>query len=237
MESAFHATVMQRPQEDEDERLRRDRINGTNQNPRSPSDHPPPFSPAKILHPRTFNNKFHPPTPAPLPAYIERPPASPLTSLQATEYNQPAPRDRPTSSYYDPTTDSSERRLTETAAGWFNGHAQTPQVSLHSVHAKNNSSTSINANLKNREAYSYPSTTAQSTKYYNGTYSSPADVPYGGPRSPISHSHPISQSPGMATIASPIARQSNGVGQSVMNTEPLSSPSVSCIQIVKASSY
>jgi hypothetical protein len=164
----YRSTVLQRPQEDEDEPLRRDRMNGgsnqsqsqISQPPRSarspkPSDFPQPFSPTKAAHPRPqFNNQYHPPTPAPLPlptsqigatsastssAHVaQQPPLSPLaatTPSYASELDS-APRDKPMSNYYDPTSDSSERKpalaeassASASATAWNNGYAQTPQV-------------------------------------------------------------------------------------------------------------
>ena len=168
---------MHRPADDDDERLRRERVldnastpstastsapnnanasatasanPSANPNPRqfdarSPSQQsdfhhpppppprgtsPPPFSPTA---PR-FNNPYHPPTPAPLPmpapSHVSGPPASPrgVTASQpyASEYSS-APRDKPTSSYYDPTSDSGERRPAENAS-WHDAQARTPQV-------------------------------------------------------------------------------------------------------------
>jgi hypothetical protein len=103
---------------------------------RSPtqSDFHPPFSPTNG-HPRPqFNNPYHPPTPAPLPmpagAHIPGPAASPhvvtAPPAYASEYPS-APRDKPTSSYYDPTSDSGERRPAENSH-WHETRARTPQV-------------------------------------------------------------------------------------------------------------
>lgn len=147
MDSRFHSTVMHRPQEEEDDHLRRDRMNEASQNfraQRAPSpppqaNFPPPYSPTKGLHSRpVFNSQYHPPTPAPLPlpsaaGQVAAQPSSPLAATAPGSYPtefQSAPRDKPTNNYYDPTSDSSERRPAEGAA-WYNGHAQTPQVSCH----------------------------------------------------------------------------------------------------------
>ncbi|KAI9746595.1 MAG: putative DNA helicase ino80 [Claussenomyces sp. TS43310] len=215
---------MQRPQEDDEDRLRRERMNEGTQNfrtqsARSPTqtNFQPPYSPTQGVHPRPiFNSQYHPPTPAPLPlptpSHIAAHPSSPLSATAAGSYPtdyQGAPRDKPTSNYYDPTSDSSERRPTE-GAGWYNGHKQTPQ---------------------NREVYSYPSTTGESSKFQNGTYTSPVTSTFGAPRSPVSHSHPTnrvdsrSQSPGMATLSSPTIRQVNGLGPSSGYSESIASPS------------
>ena len=142
MDSVYHSTVMQRPAEEEDEGARRERMNGassSNARPYNPtqSDFHPPYSPTNGTHPRPqFNNPYHPPTPAPLPmttthnAHIPAP-ASPLAVTAPLAYHSdyaPAPpRDKPTSNYYDPTSDSSERRPAENS-GWSEGQAQTPQV-------------------------------------------------------------------------------------------------------------
>ena len=208
---------MQRPGEEEE---RRDRTQNSYSAARSPT------SPTQRIFPRptTFSSQYHPPPPASLPlpgpAYIERTPASPRAPLY-----QSAPRD----SYYDPTTDSSSRRPAETAS-WHNGHAQTPQVGLD--YLQMNSPMSADESMKNRDAYNYPPASSESTKFFNGTYTSPVDGTFTGPRSPISHSHPssrigsISHSPRMA-MASPIARHSNGAGQSIIHSESTVSPSVS----------
>lgn len=142
MDSTFHATVMQRPREDDEESPRRDRINGgssSNTNPRPYDTRSPPqpdfhSSPSNASHPRPyFSNPYHPPTPAPLPmpttAHIPARPRSPMTLATPSAYQsdyQPS-RDKPASNYYDPTSDSSERRPAE-ISGWSEGPNQTPQV-------------------------------------------------------------------------------------------------------------
>jgi hypothetical protein len=208
---------MQRPGEEEE---RRDRTQNSYSAARSPT------SPTQRIFPRptTFSSQYHPTPPAslplPNPAYIERTPTSPRASLY-----QGAPRD----SYYDPTTDSGSRRSAETAS-WHNGHAQTPQVGLD--HLQTKSSAAADVGLQNRELYNYPPASNDSTKFFNGTYTSPVDGTFGGPRSPISHSHPsnrigsISHSPRM-TMASPSARHGNGAGQPIIHSESTLSPSVS----------
>jgi chromatin-remodeling ATPase INO80 len=209
---------MQRPGEEEE---RRDRTQNSYSAARSPT------SPTQRIFPRptTFSSQYHPPPPASLPlpgpAYVERTPASPRASL----YGQSTPRD----SYYDPTTDSSSRRPAEPTS-WHNGQAQTPQVGLD--YLQTISSTAADVSMKNREAYNYLPASNESTKFFNGTYTSPVDGTFGGPRSPISHSHPssrigsISHSPRMA-MASPIARHNNGASQPVIHSESTVSPSVS----------
>ncbi|RDL40476.1 p-loop containing nucleoside triphosphate hydrolase [Venustampulla echinocandica] len=173
------------------------------------------FSPTNGTHPRPqfANNSYHPPTPAPAPApaplqmpmsmpgasHIPGHPTSPMplasTTPSATYHNdyqpqaqtQPAARDKPVSNYYDPTSDSGERRPSE-----GNVQAQTPQ---------------------NRDPYTFPPPSADAPKYYNGSHTSPVSSTF-PPPSPISHSHPqgrpVSQSPSAAAMASPVARQ-NGV--------------------------
>src|SRR5271169_3332578 len=149
-------TVMQRPGEEEE---RRDKTQNSYSAARSPT------SPTQRIFPRptTFSSQYHPPPPTSLPlpgpAYIDRTPASQFPS---------APRD----SYYDPTTDSSSRRPAETAS-WHNGHAQTPQVGLDYLQTK--SSTAADVSMKNREVYNYPPASNESTKFFNGTYTSPVD--------------------------------------------------------------
>src|SRR5260221_353614 len=92
-----------------------------------------PFSPTNGNHPRPpFTSPYHPPTPTALPmptpaSHIPGHPASPRTLGAPSAYQsdyQPAPRDKPTSNYYDPTSDSSERRPPESAA-WSEGQAST----------------------------------------------------------------------------------------------------------------
>jgi DNA helicase INO80 len=150
----YHSTVMQRPEEEADD-PRREGMNGASSSNTRPSpyqaqaqqaparsptqtDFHSPYSPTNGSHPPRpqFNNPYHPPTPAPLPmpaaAHITGPPASPRTLTAPSAYQsdyQPVPRDKPTSNYYDPTSDSSERRPSE-SAGWNEG--QAPQVpALH----------------------------------------------------------------------------------------------------------
>lgn len=128
---------------------------------------------------------------------------------------QPPPRDKPVSTYYDPTSDSSERRPSESGA-WSEGKTQTPQVRRSSAGLKRYRQNSI-ANIisQSRDTYTYPTTTAEPPKYYNhqnGSYTSPVTSTF-PPRSPVSHSHPqapqISESPSLA-MASPVVRH-NGV--------------------------
>lgn len=140
MDSTFHATVMQRPKEEEDEVVKRERINGEGssstrppymaQSPTQP-DYRPPFSPTNgNPRPQPYD-QYHPTPPAlpmPTPSHIPGP-ASPLAvaTTPIGYHNYPsATRDKPVSNYYDPTSDSSERRPSE--AGRI--EAQTPQVSF-----------------------------------------------------------------------------------------------------------
>ncbi|EKD13015.1 Putative DNA helicase ino-80 [Drepanopeziza brunnea f. sp. 'multigermtubi' MB_m1] len=179
-----------------------------------PTSHSPPKS---SVH--QFDNPYHSPTPAPLTATAKLAPAPHIPDLPASpgalttstsryqserDYQAP-PRDKPTSSYYDPTSDSSERRPSDSLAKWHEGQGQTqtPQT---------------------RESYKYPSSTSES--YHNsGTYASPAAPSY-PPRSPGSHAHPrrssITQSPRISTMASPTVRH-NGV---VMGSPAVSAPPV-----------
>lgn len=144
----YHSTVMQRPEEEREgvESARRDRtINGgpsssnTNTRP-SPTqtEFHSPYSPTNGTHPRPqYNNPYHPSTPAaaalpmPIPSsHISGPPASPRILTAPSSYQseyQPVPREKPTSNYYDPTSDSGERRPSESAA-WSEGQNSTPQV-------------------------------------------------------------------------------------------------------------
>ncbi|CAG8980418.1 hypothetical protein HYALB_00003983 [Hymenoscyphus albidus] len=196
MDSTFHATVMQRPKDEEEDLVKRERINGEGrprayiaQSPTQP-DFRPAFSPTNGNPRPQFNDPYHPPTPAalPIPTASHIPgPSSPLavaTPIGGYHNYPSASRDKPVSNYYDPTSDSSERRPSESGRV----EAQTPQ---------------------GRESYNYPQTSTDPPKYYNnGTYTSPVANTF-SPRSPISHSHPytraISQSPRLAPM-SPIAR-------------------------------
>ncbi|PBP26588.1 putative DNA helicase ino-80 [Diplocarpon rosae] len=94
--------------------------------------------------------------------------------------------------YYDPTSDSSERRPAESVGSGAHTQTQTPQA---------------------REPYTYPTSVVEPLKYYNGAYTTPAAAPY-PPRSPATHAHPrrssLTLSPRMATMASPNMRH-NGV--------------------------
>lgn len=138
---SYPSTVMQQPQEEDEEGAKRgERINGgpSSSNTTRPSpttaqtpDFHSPYSP-NGTHPRPqFTNPYHPPTPATLSASHIPGPTSPrtlTTSAYQADY-QPAPRDKPTSNYYDPTSDSGDRQPSESAgAGWNEGQSQTPQV-------------------------------------------------------------------------------------------------------------
>lgn len=133
---------IQRPKEEEDDAPRRERNGSSSSNTRpyarSPSqtDFHSPYSPTNGTHPRPqFNNPYHPPTPSALPmpvaTQIPAHPTSPMT-LAAPPYHSeypPTARDKPVSNYYDPTSDSSERRPSQSQA-WNEGQAQTPQVRI-----------------------------------------------------------------------------------------------------------
>ncbi len=137
----YHSTVMQRPDEEEEAgRPGRDRINGASSsntrayNASSPQTVHSTYSPTNGTRSQ-FNNPYHPTTPANLPmpttsSHISGPPASPRTVTAPQPYQsdyQPAPRDKPTSNYYDPTSDSSERRP---SAG--RGEGQNPSLQVRS---------------------------------------------------------------------------------------------------------
>lgn len=129
----MYPSVMQRQEE---ERERGGNGAGQNLGPsyaRSPTqtDYPQPAFTQSPIHSRpSYSNSSYPPSaavPLPLPlsspTHIARHPTSPLTTTHATyssEY-QSTPRDKLTSNYYDPTSDSSERRPSESAV-WYNGH-------------------------------------------------------------------------------------------------------------------
>ncbi|PBP28624.1 putative DNA helicase ino-80 [Diplocarpon rosae] len=65
------------------------------------------------------------------------------------------------------------------------------------------------------EPYTYPTSVVEPPKYYNGAYTTPAAAAPYPPRSPASHAHPrrssLTQSPRMATMASPPHVRHNGV--------------------------
>ncbi|TVY80277.1 putative DNA helicase INO80 [Lachnellula suecica] len=193
--------MYQRPKEEEqdDSVLPLPRMNGSSSSNPRPSPYSTAVSPTQPKYSPTngaarpqFNNPYHPPTPASLsmnaPPHIPNHSTSPMT-LAAPP---PPPRDKPVSNYYDPTSD---RPSESTAWSEGQGQTQTPQ---------------------SREPYSYPTSSVDPPKYYgrqNGAYTSPVVATF-PPRSPISHSHPqahpVSQSPSMATMASPVLRH-NGV--------------------------
>jgi hypothetical protein len=139
MEPGYHSTVMQRPQEDEedDDRLRRDRMNGTSQPPPQPyRSHSPtqtdrhqlPSLPSSALNgapSSSYNNSYA--TAPPNNPMTSAPPHSPPRPTAYSDYQDPV-RDKPSSNYYDPTTDSSSQRPSDPA--WPNGHRQTSQVKL-----------------------------------------------------------------------------------------------------------
>ncbi|TVY27764.1 putative DNA helicase [Lachnellula hyalina] len=205
--------MYQRPQEEDDGGLRRASSSNTRPYNISPtqSDFRAPYSPTNGTPSRSqFNTPYHPPTPTAAPLSMTSPhipghPTSPMTLAAPLSYHsdyQPPPRDKPVSNYYDPTSDSSERKATE-STGWSEGQTQTPQ---------------------SREPYPYPTTSVEPPKYpshQNGAFTSPITSNF-PPRSPISHSHPqartISQSPRLAPMASPVVRH-NGVslGATVKN--------------------
>lgn len=202
---------------------------------------PPTFSPTKSQprRPSFSNNQYHPPTPVQLPppnsghaASDLSPSISTPTPYQGSEYHS-VPRDKPTGNYYDPTSDKSEIRSSSDSA-WHNGHNPPPQVRL----LTQGTSTIINSltrayHQNHREPFNWTQTAGESRNYRNGNYTSPANINFSGPQSPVtSHSHPpsrlgsITQSPRMATaVETPIMRQSNGVGP-VPEQESTGSPSV-----------
>lgn len=147
--SVYHSTMMQRPQEEDDERLRRERMNGTSHPPQpyhvqSPtqSEFHQPLHSTNGAHPRSAYNTTSKPYPAPADnaptpmtaashVAVPPPPHSPQRSsgpsVYSSDYQDPA-RDKPTSNYYDPTSDSSERKPAEPTATWQKGSSSTSQV-------------------------------------------------------------------------------------------------------------
>jgi hypothetical protein len=136
---------MQRPMEEDEDGVKRERMNGESssstrpyiaRSPTTQTEFRPPYSPTTNGTSRTqFNNSYLPPTPAPLqkPAssHVPRPTSpnsfsAPLSGSYHSDY-QSAPRDKPVSNYYDPTSDSSERRPSE-VAGRVEPQIQTSQV-------------------------------------------------------------------------------------------------------------
>ncbi|KAI9645742.1 putative DNA helicase ino80 [Ciborinia camelliae] len=248
MDSRFHATVMRRAENDEEEApavIRRDGImNGpsttsttsststTNRSnisydvgsPRQQSQteirsilNPSPTTSAGAhaqfnqYHPPRASSQLTPshiplqPTPVPLstPSYQ----SGRDSSYQRDQRDQ---RDqKPTSNYYDPTSDSSERRTTDTR--WNDREAKTSQ---------------------NRDSYPYqqnppPQQSADGLlNHYQGAYKSPVNTHF-PPRSPISHAHPpgrvpsVTQSPRIATMESPVTRHNGIGGGSVKQERPV----------------
>jgi DNA helicase INO80 len=94
---------------------------------------------------------------------------------------------------------------------------------------------------QSREPYAYPAAPAEPPKFYNSAYTSPVNANF-PPQSPISHAHPQrpssisqSQSPRMASMASPVARQNGaGVGGPVVKQEPAAPAAVCALPIQSA---
>ncbi|KAI9721517.1 MAG: putative DNA helicase ino80 [Candelaria pacifica] len=200
----YQNTVLHRPQDEEEDRLRRESIGRSNQLPpytaRSPTQ--PNFnsySPTNGSHRQTFDNRYHPPTPAPLPlppTVARSPqvgPPPPLTTNGLTPLMGPAfsPRDKAPSTYYDPTSDHAERSTSRSRSHYSR---QSP--------------------VQNRESFHYPENPTE-PNFYNSTHHSPGSIHYQiqSPSHATSHSHPsgrldsISQSPVRAAVASPTVDQ------------------------------
>ncbi|KAI9700358.1 MAG: putative DNA helicase ino80 [Candelina mexicana] len=192
--------MLHRPQDEEEDRLRRESMARPSQLPPYPARSPtqPTFnsySPTNGSHRQTFDNRYHPPTPAPLPLpptvarspHIGPPP--PLTTNGLTSLKSPAfsPRDKPTSTYYDPTSDHAER----------NTSRSHPHYSRQSPG-------------QHRESFHYSETPTEPS-FYNSTHHSPGTIHYRiqSPIQSTSHSHPssrvdsISQSPVRTMVLSP----------------------------------
>jgi hypothetical protein len=81
----------------------------------------------------TFTNPYHHQPPLPMPIstlptaqpHIPGPPESPRTLPAYSSEYQPPSRDKPPGSYYDPTSDSGDRR--PDSAGWHEASSHTPQ--------------------------------------------------------------------------------------------------------------
>lgn len=260
MDSRFHATVMRRAEDDQEEAassIRRDGImNGPSTTSVSGSniihDVASPRQQSQteirsILNPSTFSpgapppfNQYHQPTAAPQliqPAHIPLPTTSTSalglsTPLYPKERDSTYQRDqKPPSNYYDPTSDSSERRPTVTESIWSDREAKTSQVRYFPhTHEKDNQSPDILQ--KNRESYPYnqnqpPESSANgSLNQYNGVYKSPVNSHF-PPRSPISHAHPqgrvpppVTQSPRLTTMESPVSRHNGVSGGPVQHDRP-----------------
>ncbi|KAA8567523.1 hypothetical protein EYC84_007999 [Monilinia fructicola] len=249
MDSRFHATVMRRADEDDQEEAAILRRNGIRNGPSTTSSNTNVNTSANtsastsitngsnitydvasprqqsqteirsILNPTSSTistgalpqfNQYHPSTAAPqiISSHIPVQPTSNPLSLSTPSY--PSERNttttfqrdqKPTSNYYDPTSDSSERRPTESST-WSDREAKTSQ---------------------NRDSYPYqqnqpsqPSVDVQLNQY-NGAYKSPVTTHFPPQSPPISHAHPqgrvpsATQSPRVSTMESPVSRH-NGIG-------------------------
>lgn len=138
MDSNYHS--MRRPEDEGDqgdvarrERERNGASSSSNTYDASQTKlhHHSPYSPTNGTHPRPhqFTNSYHPTTPGalsmPTPTH---PLASPRSLTAPTAAYQvdllPAPREKPKSNYYDPTSDSGPLEST----GWGEAQNHTPQV-------------------------------------------------------------------------------------------------------------
>lgn len=192
-----------------------------------------PYSPPNGLTRRpSFSNQYQPSTPAqlPLPANLHgatsqtSPLGPPSTApiYQSSDYT-PAPRDKPASNYYDPTSDSSAVKPN----GQNNEAHQVGPLTLQGMKPNFfvNPLTDIE---QNREPYNSYSASGESNGYVNGAYS-PANANVGGQHSPTSsHSHPsrLGSNAQPATMPSTMepstGRQSNGA----MDIDNMVSPPV-----------
>lgn len=262
MDSRFHATVMRRPEDDEEEAvIRRNGImngpstintsttNGSNisydiASPRQQSQ----TEIRSILNPSSTNstgahlhfNPYHSSTAAPpqlIPPHIPLPPTSAGLTLGPPSYqierDPNYSRDqKPISNYYDPTSDSSERRTTEQS--WSDRKANnTSQVRYFPVNPARRIFSNLKPYKQTREPYPYQqnhppppqSSTDAQLNHYNSIYKSPVNTHF-PPGSPISHAHPrgrvpsITRSPRMTTMESPVSRHNGLGGGSVKQDRP-----------------
>lgn len=140
----YQNTALQRPPDEEEDRLRREGIARSIQLPpytaRSPTQSTfNSYSPTNGSHRQTFDNRYHPPTPAPLPLppTVGRSPQfgppPPLITDGLAPLKSPAysPRDKAPSTYYDPTSDHADRD-TNRSQSHYSRHSPS-QVGLPSV--------------------------------------------------------------------------------------------------------
>lgn len=113
---------------DSEDRERRDNNSRpfTATSPTQSNFHSSTYSPNGAPLRAQYINPYNPTSPSPIPI----PASSHILGSQASPYQseyQPVPRDKPSSGYYDPTSDSIERRPSENTA-WSEAQNTTSQV-------------------------------------------------------------------------------------------------------------